>query len=82
LAGWAFAVGWPISDRIVAIPQRRIIQFLLTSGATRPADLPDWLLATLEGDDSEERSHELITAATLIYVRRQHPGSASAPLRP
>ncbi len=28
----------------------RIIEFLMTSDATRPADLPDWLLALLDGD--------------------------------
>ena len=39
----------------------RIIEFLMTSDATRPADLPDWLLALLEGDRQEELSHELIT---------------------
>ena len=27
----------------------RIIEFLMTSDATRPADLPDWLLVLLEG---------------------------------
>ena len=59
----------------------RIIEFLLTSGATRPADLPDWLLALLEGDGSEELSHELITAASLIYVRRQRPGIRFAAAR-
>ncbi len=52
----------------------RIIAFLMTSDATQPADLPDWLLALLEGDRSEELSHELITAASLIYARRLHPG--------
>jgi hypothetical protein len=52
----------------------RIIDFLMTSHATRPADLPDWLLALLEDDRSEEFTHELITAATLIYIRRQRPG--------
>ena len=52
----------------------QIIEFLFTSDATRPADLPDWLLALLEGDDSEELSHELITAASLLYLRRRHPG--------
>src|SRR3954454_14961822 len=52
----------------------RIIEFLMTSDATRPADLPDWLLALLEGDRPEELSHELITAASLMYVRRLHPG--------
>jgi hypothetical protein len=52
----------------------RIIAFLEASGATRPADLPDWMLALLEGDHPEEMSHELITAASLIYIRRLHPG--------
>jgi hypothetical protein len=52
----------------------RIIEFLMTSDATRPADLPDWLLALLEGDRPEELSHEMITAASLMYVRRLHPG--------
>ena len=54
--------------------ERRIVAFLMTSGATRPADLPDWLLSLLEADRHEEMSHELITAATLMYVRRLHPG--------
>jgi hypothetical protein len=52
----------------------RIVEFLMTSDAIRPADLPDWLLALLEADRHEELSHELITAATLMYVRRLHPG--------
>ena len=52
----------------------RIIAFLMTSEAIGPADLPDWLLALLEGDRPEELSHELITAASLIYFRRLHPG--------
>ena len=52
----------------------RIIEFLMTSDATRPADLPDWLLALLEGESQEELSHELITAASLMYVRRLRPG--------
>jgi hypothetical protein len=52
----------------------RIIEFLMTSDATRPADLPDWLLALLEDDHQEELTHELITAASLMYVRRLHPG--------
>jgi hypothetical protein len=51
----------------------RIIAFLMTSDATRPADLPDWLLALLEHDHREEPSHELITAA-LMYVRCLYPG--------
>ena len=52
----------------------RIIEFLFASDATRPADLPDWLLALPEGDRPEELSHELITAASLMYIRRQRPG--------
>ena len=52
----------------------RIIEFLMTSDATRPADLPDWLLALLEGECHEELSHELITTASLMYARRLHPG--------
>jgi hypothetical protein len=52
----------------------RIIEFLMTSDATRPADLPDWLLALLEDDRPEELSHELITAASLMYIRRLQPG--------
>src|SRR3954454_8591150 len=52
----------------------RIIEFLMTSDATGPADLPDWLLALLEADRHDEPSHELITAASLMYVRRLHPG--------
>jgi hypothetical protein len=52
----------------------RIIAFLMTSEATRPAELPDWMLALLEGDRPDELSHELITAASLMYVRRRHPG--------
>jgi hypothetical protein len=52
----------------------RIIAFLMTSDATRPADLPDWLLALLEGDNQQELSHELITAASFMYLRRLHPG--------
>jgi hypothetical protein len=52
----------------------RIIAFLMASDATRPADLPDWLLALLEDDRPEELSHELITAASLMYIRRLQPG--------
>src|SRR3954454_1023129 len=52
----------------------RIIEFLMTSDATRPADLPDWLLALLEDDRPKELSHELITAASLMYIRRLQPG--------
>ena len=52
----------------------RIIEFLMTSDATRPADLPDWLLDLLEGECQEDLSHELITTALLMYVRRLNPG--------
>jgi hypothetical protein len=52
----------------------RIIEFLMNSDATRPADLPDWMLALLEGDRPDEMTHELITAASLLYVRRLRPG--------
>lgn len=52
----------------------QIIEFLFTSNATRPADLPDWFLALLEGDHPEELSHEPITAASLLYLRRRDPG--------
>jgi hypothetical protein len=52
----------------------RIIEFLMTSNATRPAELPDWLLALVEGDRQEGPSHELITTASLMYVRRQRLG--------
>ena len=52
----------------------RIVEFLMTSDATRPGDLPDWLLALLEGNPREELSHELITTAALMYVRRLNPG--------
>ena len=52
----------------------RIIAFLEASAATRPADLPDWMLALLEGDRPEEMGPELITAASLLYARRLHPG--------
>jgi hypothetical protein len=60
----------------------RIIEFLITSDATRPADLPDWLLALIEGDRQDEPSHELITAASLIYSAACTRGSASAPHGP
>jgi hypothetical protein len=38
----------------------RIIEFLMTSDATRPAELPDWMLALLEGDRPDELSHDTI----------------------
>ena len=37
--------GTPMTD-----DELRIIAFLEASAATRPADLPDWMLALLEGD--------------------------------
>ena len=52
----------------------RIIAFLEASAATRPAEFPDWMLAVLKGDRPEEMSHELITAASLLDLRRRHPG--------
>ena len=61
--------GTPMTDSDI-----RIIAFLEASAATRPDDLPDWMLALLEGDRLEEMSPELITAASLIYIRRLHPG--------
>src|SRR3954452_7451087 len=48
----------------------RIIEFLMTSDATRPADLPDWLLALLEGDRPEELSAAVITTGPLQELRR------------
>ena len=54
--------------------ERRIVEFLITSNATELADLPDWFLALLEGDVEGELSHELITAASLMFVRRERPG--------
>jgi hypothetical protein len=61
--------GTPMTD-----DELRIIAFLEASDAARPADFPDWMLALLEGDHPEEMSPELITAASLIYARRLHPG--------
>ena len=52
----------------------RIIEFLRASDASRPADLPDWLPALLEDDRPEDLRHELITAASPNYVRRQRQG--------
>jgi hypothetical protein len=59
----------------------RIIEFLITSDATGPADLPDWMLTFLDGDAEGEPSHELITAASLMYIRRLHPGISFATAR-
>ena len=52
----------------------RIIAFLEASGATRPAEFPDGMLALLEGDRPEEMGPELIAAASLLYARRLRPG--------
>ncbi|MBV8462430.1 MAG: hypothetical protein JO368_03995 [Acidimicrobiales bacterium] len=52
----------------------RILAFLTTSDASRPADLPDWILARLEGDRPDEMTPELITVASLLYARRLWPG--------
>ena len=38
------------------------------------ADLPDWFLVLVEGDDGEEPSLELITAASLMLGHREHAG--------
>jgi len=59
----------------------RTIEFLMTSDATRTADLPDWVLALLERDRHEELSHELITTASLMYIRRVWPGISFDPAR-
>jgi hypothetical protein len=64
-----FPRGVPITDA-----ELQIIQFFLTSNATRPADLSDWFLGPIEGDHPEDLSNELITAASLLYLRRRHPG--------
>jgi hypothetical protein len=61
--------GTPMTDA-----ELRITAFLEASDADRPADFPDWMLALLEGDRPEEMSPELITAASLLYARRLHPG--------
>ena len=53
--------------------EHRIVEFLITSNATELADLPDWFLALIEGNGGEEPSHELITAASLMLVRRERP---------
>jgi hypothetical protein len=61
--------------------ERRIVEFLLTSNATELADLPDWFLALIEGEGGDEPSHELITAASLLFVRRERPGIKFGPAR-
>src|SRR5271166_4341168 len=54
--------GVPITDA-----ELRIIEFLMTSDVTRPADLPDWMLALLQGDRPEELSHKLISEIAYSY---------------
>jgi hypothetical protein len=61
--------GAPMTDA-----ELRIVAFLEASAAARPAEFPDWMLALLEGDRPEEMGPELITAASLLYARRLHPG--------
>jgi hypothetical protein len=54
--------------------ERRIVEFLITSNAREMADLPDWFLGLVEGEGGEGPSQELITAASLMLVRRERPG--------
>ncbi len=54
--------------------ERRIIEHLMTSNATEIKDLPDWFLGVVERGDGEGPSRELITAASLMLVRREWPG--------
>lgn len=51
----------------------RIVEYLMASNASRPSDLPDWVLAHMGADEEGEPSHELITAVALMYVRRGRP---------
>jgi hypothetical protein len=71
------------SDReaVMTHGERRIVEFLITSNATEMADLPDWFLAVVEGDGRDEPSPELITAASLMLVRRERPGIKFGPAR-
>jgi hypothetical protein len=61
--------------------ERRIVEFLLTSNVTELADLPDWFLSLVEGDDGQEPTQEMITAASLMLVRRERPGIKFGPAR-
>ena len=54
--------------------ERRILEFLFTSNATELGDLPDWFLALIENDQKDELSHEFITAASFLFIRRERPG--------
>lgn len=53
--------------------EHRIAAFLLTHNPSRLDELPDWFLALVEGDGRPEPSRELITAASLMFVRRGRP---------
>ena len=59
----------------------RIIEFLMTSNATRPSDLPDWILVLIEADEEGPPTNELVTTASLMYVRRERPGISFAQAR-
>jgi hypothetical protein len=69
------------SEATMTHAERRIVEFLLTSNATELVDLPDWFLALVEGDGGQEPSHEMITAASLMLVRRERPGIKFGPAR-
>jgi hypothetical protein len=56
--------------------ERRIVDFLTVSNASTMAELPDWFLALVEGDGGDGWSPELVTAASFLWVRREHPGIA------
>jgi hypothetical protein len=71
----------PEQDAAMTHAEQRIIDFLMTSHATDPVELPDWFLALVEAEDAAEPSHELITAATLMFVRRERPGIGFAAAR-
>jgi hypothetical protein len=61
--------------------ERRIVEFLLTTNATEMADLPDWFLSLVEGNGGQEPTQEMITAASLMLVRRERPGIKFGPAR-
>src|SRR5512135_722650 len=64
----------PIREAAMTQAERRIIEFLFTWNATGLGDLPDWFLALIENDHEDELSHELITAASFLFIRRERPG--------
>ena len=56
----------------------------MTSDATRPADLPDWLLAILEGDRQDESSHEMTRIERILmhcsdWTKRLRRGMGERP---